>query len=67
MKKILLGLTTITDWKSKVKEICDYGIEEIALFPTMLNKKERQELYKMLENPIREQIKVKKYLEKIIK
>lgn len=51
-KKILLGLTTITkdEWKNKVKEIDKLGLEEIALFPTCLNFKERQELYQLLEN-----------------
>jgi len=50
-KKILFGLTTITDgeWKNKVKEIDELGLKEIALFPTCLEYKERQELYKLLE------------------
>lgn len=51
-KKILLGLTTITEgeWKNKVKEIDELGLKEIALFPTCLNIKERQELYQLLES-----------------
>lgn len=51
-KKILLGLTTITaeEWKNKVKEIDELGLKEIALFPTCLEYKERQELYQLLEN-----------------
>jgi len=51
-KKILLGLTTITagEWKNKVKEIDELGLKEIALFPTCLAYKERQELYQLLEN-----------------
>jgi len=50
-KKILLGLTTITtgEWRNKVKEIDELGLKEIALFPTCLNFKERQELYLLLE------------------
>jgi len=50
-KKILLGLTTITpgEWKNKVKEIDELGLKEIALFPTCLEYKERQELYGLLE------------------
>ncbi|MFH1233523.1 MAG: hypothetical protein V1649_02640 [Patescibacteria group bacterium] len=50
-KKILLGLTTITEgeWKNKVKEINKLGLKEIALFLTCLDFKERQELYQLLE------------------
>lgn len=48
-KKILLGLTTMTDWRSKVAEINEYRIEEIALFPTAIVKKERGELCRLLE------------------
>jgi len=51
-KKILLGLTTITpgEWKNKIKEIDELELKEIALFPTCLEYKERQELYRLLEN-----------------
>jgi len=52
MKKILLGLTTISpdgEWKNKVKEIDELGLKEIALFPTCLNPEERKELYGLLE------------------
>lgn len=58
-KKILLGLTTITEgdeWKNKVKEIDELGIKEIALFPTCLNLDERKELYKLLEKTKLEKI-----------
>ena len=50
-KKILLGLTTITEggWRNKVKEIDELGLKEIALFPTCLNFGQRQELYRLLE------------------
>lgn len=50
-KKILLGLTTITEgeWRNKVKEIDKLGLKEIALFPTCLDMEQRQELYGMLE------------------
>ena len=50
-EKILPGLTTITpgEWKNKVKEIDELGLKEIALFPTCLEYKQRQELYGMLE------------------
>ncbi|MDD5294967.1 MAG: hypothetical protein PHP21_03560, partial [Patescibacteria group bacterium] len=49
--KILLGLTTTykSDWRGKVKEIDKLGLKEIALFPTCLEIKEREELYKLLE------------------
>lgn len=48
-KKILIGLTTITNWRGKVEEICRYKIKEAALFPTFLKTKEREKLYKRLE------------------
>lgn len=57
--KILPSVTTISnldpaisdsDWRSKIKEICDLNMEEVAVFPTCLNKEERKELYKLLEN-----------------
>ena len=49
--KILLGLTTTpgSDWHQKVQEIDQYGIREIALFPTFLDAEKRQELYSLLE------------------
>jgi hypothetical protein len=51
MKKILPALTTITPslWESKVKEIDELGIKEIALFPTCLDRSSRQKLYKQLQ------------------
>ncbi len=50
-KKILLGLTTThsSDWRKKIEEICDFGISEISLFLTGLEKNEREELYARLE------------------
>ena len=50
-KKILFGLTTTpaSDWRGKVEEMKRFGIGEIALFPTYLEKKEREELYRLLE------------------
>ena len=47
----MLGLTTITEgeWKNKVREIDELGLNEIALFPTSLEYQERQELYQLLE------------------
>lgn len=56
-KKILLGLTTtsLSDWREKIKEIKFYNIKEIALFPTVLPRKERKELYQLLEkSPLKE-------------
>lgn len=49
--KILLGLTTThgSNWRDKIEEIKSLKLEEIALFPTVLEKNERQELYKTLE------------------
>jgi len=50
-KKILLGLTTTpaSDWREKIREIDEFGIKEIALFPTFLKTEERKELYGLLE------------------
>ena len=57
--KILPTVTTISNfdpaisnstWRNKIKEICDLNVKEIAIFPTCLNKEERKELYKLLEN-----------------
>jgi len=52
MKKILLGLTTLTgeNWKNKIEEAKKFNIEEVALFPTMLDLEKRKELYTLLEN-----------------
>lgn len=50
-RKILLGLTTTpqSDWREKIKEIDDLGLEEVALFPTWLQLDGRRELYALLE------------------
>lgn len=57
-KKILLGLTTMTEgeWKDKVKEIDELELKEIALFPTCLDLEQRKELYSMLEKTKLERI-----------
>jgi len=51
LKRIYLGLTTINgdEWKNKVKEIDELGLEEISIFPTCLNLEKRKELYGLLE------------------
>lgn len=51
MKHILLpGLTTTpqSDWKRKIEEIDELGIEEIALFPTWFDLEQRKELHTSL-------------------
>jgi len=52
MRKILPSITTTrnSDWRAKIKEINKFGLREVALFPTCLNKKDRQKLYKLLES-----------------
>ena len=54
MRKILVSITTTynSDWRAKIKEINKFGLKEVALFPTCLNKKERRELYKILEKSV---------------
>jgi hypothetical protein len=51
MRKILVSITTTrgSDWRDKIKEVEKLGLKEVALFPTCLNEKERQELYSLLE------------------
>ena len=54
-RKILQGLTTTfqngdkDQWRKKIAEIDKLEIKEIALFPTVLKRKERKELYVLLE------------------
>ncbi len=47
---ILPAITTTkgSDWRAKIKEADDLGLEEVALFPTCLDKKGREELYGLL-------------------
>ena len=49
--EILLGLTTTprSDWREKTKEIDQLSLKKIALFPTYLKIKDREELYGLLE------------------
>ena len=57
-KKILLGLTTTprSDWREKIREIEQFKIKEIALFPTALGFEERKELYFLLEKTSMESV-----------
>lgn len=50
MKCILPTITTThnSNWKEKIEEIDKLNLEEIALFPTCLNKEERKEMYELL-------------------
>jgi hypothetical protein len=48
-KKILVSVTAMNDWPSKIKEIDELSIKEIALFPTPLKLPERKKLYNLLE------------------
>jgi hypothetical protein len=47
-RKLLIGLTTNSNWQSKLQEISDLKIEEIALFLTGILFQERQLLFKQL-------------------
>lgn len=49
--KILPSVTTTrgSDWREKIKEVREIGIEEIAIFLTCLDYGERNELYKLVE------------------
>ena len=48
---ILPGITTTSgsDWKSKIKEVKELQLKEVALFLTCLEKKEREEIYSLIE------------------
>lgn len=50
-KNFLVGLTTTkgSDWRAKIREIDELGIEKLALFVTCLNENERKECYQLLE------------------
>lgn len=50
MKRILLSITTTSksNWREKIEEIDKLGLQEMALFPTRLDKTGRQEMYKLL-------------------
>jgi hypothetical protein len=54
-ERIFVGVTCTASqrkkdhWKSQLKEINQLGITEISLFPTTLNRKDRKELYSLLE------------------
>ena len=37
------------NWRDKIKEIDELGLKKVAIFPTCLNKKQRQEMYSLLE------------------
>jgi hypothetical protein len=52
MKKVLVSITTINnvDWRSQIKEANKLKLKEVAVFVTGLNKKQRQEMYRLLEN-----------------
>lgn len=45
-------------WKEQLKEINRFGIKQIALFPTQLNKEERKELYLELGRSCVKEIKL---------
>lgn len=53
-EQFLPSITTIGEnpnspWQNKIKEIDVLGLEKVAIFPTCLNKDQRQEMYDLLE------------------
>ncbi|MFH1714274.1 MAG: hypothetical protein ABH831_01610 [Candidatus Nealsonbacteria bacterium] len=50
--QILPTITTITDlaWLDKIKEIKKLKLKEVCLFPTCLNKEQREKLYALLKD-----------------
>lgn len=49
-EQFLLAITTThrSDWREKIKEIDELGLEKVAIFPTCLQKKQRQEMFDLL-------------------
>ncbi|MBI2626246.1 MAG: hypothetical protein HYW69_01475 [Candidatus Nealsonbacteria bacterium] len=47
--KIFPAVTTIFDWRSKLKEVKELNLKEVALFLTCANYEERQEIYDFLK------------------
>lgn len=56
-EQFLPAITTISakfnvggnSWQNKIKEIDELGLEKVAIFPTCLNREQRQEMYSLLE------------------
>jgi len=48
-KKILVSITTTSNWPEKVKEIDELELKEVAIFPTTLILRGRKMLYGLLE------------------
>jgi hypothetical protein len=50
--KFFPNITTTkgSNWREKIREINSLKIEEVALFPTVLNKDERKTLYSLIKN-----------------
>lgn len=49
LRKILVSIvTTKDDWREKIKTIDGLGLQELALFPTCLDKDERKEMYELI-------------------
>lgn len=44
------------DWRDKIKEIDELGLKKVAIFPTCLDKEQRQEMYNLLEKTQIEEI-----------
>lgn len=51
-ERIFPAVTTTrgSDWRAKIREADELGMEKVALFPTCLEKGEREELYGLLKN-----------------
>ncbi len=43
------GENPASSWQDKIKEIDILGLQKVAIFPTCLNKEQRQEMYNLLE------------------
>ncbi|MDD5146763.1 MAG: hypothetical protein PHN39_03460 [Candidatus Pacebacteria bacterium] len=50
-EQFLPAITTTdggSDWREKIKEIDELGLKKVALFPTCLRKREREEMFSLL-------------------
>jgi len=48
-EQFLVSITTTAEWKEKIKEIDELGLEKAALFPTFLELEQRKDFYALLE------------------
>jgi len=48
MTEFLPTITSITDWRGKIREAADLGLKRVCFFPTAIEPAARQEAYRLL-------------------